>query len=149
MTQTTDYDIVGSYNNQRISSIDAERTVNMFEYIDPLGKKAKTLINTSGLTNTGFTFGAASGGVRQEFVFNNIHYIVVANQLYKITAPSTVSFVGSLNTNAGYVGMDANTFQVIIVDGVNGYIVDTVTGSFTVITDSSFASSPLDVCYLD
>jgi len=150
MTKTVDYEIVGSYNNQRISSIDAERSVNMFEYIDPLGKKPKILINTSGLTNTTYSFGSTTGGFRAQFVFQTNQYIVIGNSVFRITLTGTISLLGTfINTNAGYVGVDANTFQVIFVDGVNGYIWDTMANTFTQITDTSFPTSPIDVCYLD
>lgn len=150
MTQTIDYDIVGSYNNQRISSIDAERTVNMFEYIDPLGKKPRSLINTSGLTDTESDFGVVAGGFRAEFVFKNIHYMVMGNTFFSRDTAGVVSPLGVLiNTNSGYVGIDANTFQIIIVDGQDGYIYDTLASTFTRITDTSFPTQPIDVCYLD
>ena len=150
MTKTIDYEIVGSYNNQRVSSIDAERSVNLFEYIDPLGKKQKILINTSGLTNTNYAFGSVTGGFRAQFVFQTNEYIVIGNSVFRITLTGTISLLGTfINTNSGYVGVDANTFQVIFVDGVNGYIWDTMANTFTQITDTSFPTSPIDVCYLD
>lgn len=150
MTQTVDFDIVGSYNNQRISCIDSERSVNMFEYIDPLGKKPKSLINTSGLLDAFFDFGSATGGFRAQFVFLGNMYCVIGNSVFRITAGGTVSLLGTMtNTSSGYVGVDGNTFQVIFVDGVNGYIWDTIANTFTMITDSSFPTQPLDVCFLD
>ncbi len=155
MTKTVDYEIVGSYNNQRVSSIDAERSVNVFEYRDPLGKKPRSLINTSGLIDTEYVFGSAAGGARAQFVFQNIQYVVYGNattgsSVFRITPSGSVSFVGTIdNTITGYVGVDANTFQIIFVDGVNGYIWDTNANTFTKITDSSFPAQPLDVCYLD
>lgn len=150
MTTTQDFDIVGSYNNQRVSSIDSERSVNMFEYIDPLGKKPKTLINTSGLVDANFNFGAITGGARGGFVFQSNQYVVFGSSVFRITSSGTVSLLGTLiNTSSGYVGIDANTFQVIFVDGVNGYIWDTIANTFTMITDTSFPTQPLDVCYLD
>lgn len=145
-----DYNIVGSYNNQRVSSIDAERSVNVFEYNDALGKKPKSLINTSGLINTNFTFTSATGGFRAQFVFNNIEYVVVGSQIYSITTSGTVISIGTLaNTSSGYVGVDANTFQIIFVDGRNGYIWDTIAQVFEPITDQSFPTNPIDVCTLD
>ena len=144
-----DYDIVGSYNNQRVSSIDAERSVNLFEYIDPLGKKPKALINTSGLINSGLIFPGASGGFRAEFVFNDIQYAVIGNKFYSVNLSNNVSLLGTLTTAVGYVGVDANTFQIIIVDGNDGYIWDTIGNSFATITDPSFPADPIDVCYLD
>lgn len=145
-----DYDFIGSYNNQRVTSIDAERSINCFEYIDPLGKKPKTLINTSGLVGTDSDFGAASLGFRAQFTFNNHEYDVIGNSVFRRDTSGTVMFLGNLvNTNTGYVGVDANTFQVIFVDGRNGYIWDDIAMTFEMITDSSFPIKPLDTCYLD
>lgn len=156
MTKTTDFDIVGSYNNQRISSIDSERSVNIFEYIDPLGKKPKSLINTSGLMDTSTNFGVITGGFRAQYVFKQSsdgsvnEYCVIGSSVFRITSLGVVSLIGTLvNTTVGYVGIDANTFQIIFVDGVNGYIWDTIANTFTMITDSSFPVRPLDVCTLD
>jgi hypothetical protein len=146
---TEDYDIVGSYNNQRVSSIDAERSVNLFEYIDPLGKKPKSLINTSGLINTQLVFPGAQGGFRAQFVFNTIEYNIVGQNLFSVNSAGNVSVLGTLTTASGYVGVDANTFQIILVDGSNGYIWDTMANTFTKITDQSFPLLPIDVCYLD
>lgn len=145
-----DYDIVGSYNNQRVSSIDAERSVNLFEYRDPLGKKPKSLINTSGLINTNTNFGAATGGFRSQFTFQGFEYSVVGSSVFRTAPNGSTTLLGNMvNTNSGYVGVDANTFQVIWVDGINGYIWDTMANTFNMITDSSFPTQPVDVTFLD
>lgn len=156
MTQTVDFDIVGSYNNQRVTSIDAERSVNVFEYIDPLGKKPKSLINTSGLTDTELSFPGAAGGFRAQFVFkqpsngDTNEYVVIGSSVFRINSAGAVSPLGTLaNSSSGYVGIDANTFQVIFVDGHDGYIWDTNASTFTKITDTSFPATPVDVCFLD
>src|SRR6266850_8304249 len=127
MTATVDYDIVGSFNNQRVTEIDAERSVNMFEYLYALGKKPKVLINTSGLINTLSTFPSAmpTDGFRAQFVFNGVEYDVIGNHVYSRTIAGFITLLGTINTTAGYVGVDANTFQVIFVDGQNGWIWDT------------------------
>lgn len=150
MAKTEDYQVVGSYNNQRVSSIDAERSVNCFEYIDPLGKKPRTLINTSGLINTELDFGA-TGGFRDQFVFKDQEYSIVGSDIHVRTPNDTISKLNSLPlaTNSGYAAIDANNFQVIFVDGVNGYIYDTNSLVFTQITDTSFPVAPIDVCSLD
>lgn len=156
MTQTVDYDIVGSYNNQRVSSIDAERSINLFEYIDPLGKKPKSLINTSGLTDSGSSFNLSeddptlvTGGFRAQFVFKTFEYDVVGNSVYKTNSSGVAALIGTISSSSGYVGVDANTFQVIFVNGKDGYIWDITAQTFTHISDTSFPVSPIDVCYLD
>lgn len=149
MAKTEDYDIVGSYNNQIFSSIDAERSVNLFEYHDQRGKKPKCLISTSGIINTQLVFDSVIGGFRAQFVFNGIEYNVIGNSVFLTTTTGSVTFLGTISNTTGYVGIDANTFQVIFVNGQNGYIWDTVSMTFTQITDPAFPTNPIDVTFLD
>lgn len=149
MNKTIDFDIVGSYNNQRISPIDAERSINLFEYNDPLGKKPKSLLWTSGLINSNFSFTGQTKGFRAQYVLLGFMYFVVGSGVFRLDSNSILIQIGSLTTTDGYVGIDANTFQIIFVDGVAGYIWDTTTAVFTQITDPAFPPKPLDVCTLD
>lgn len=147
-----DYDIVGSYDNQRYSTINAERTVNMFEYIDPDGKRPKSMLPTAGLVDADLDFGAETGGARQTFVFDDAIYQVYGVSVFRTTGTTgslTTALIGTIGTSAGYVGIDANTYQVIFVDGVLGYIWDTNANTFEQITDTGFPATPVDVCYLD
>jgi hypothetical protein len=159
--QAKDYDIVGSYDNQRFPSINPERSINCFEYLDPRGKKPKALISTSGLINTNGNFATLgiSGGFRAQFVFTpesssqtiqGFTYSVVGNTFIKQNGIGIITILGTLvNTSSGYVGVDANTFQMLLVDGVNGYIYDAITGVFSMITDPAFPPNPVDCCFLD
>jgi hypothetical protein len=149
MTESVDFPIVGSYNNQRVHPLDAERTLNMFEYRDPSGKKPRALINTSGLINTNTLF--PLGGVfRAQFVFGGFMYCVVGGTIYRVDQFLHVVPLGNMNTLTGYVGVDANTFQVIFVDGKNGYIWDVKQNNILVtISDENFPTTPIDVAYLD
>lgn len=153
-----DFDLIGSYDNQRITTINAERTVNLFEYIDPQGKKPKSLLPTAGLINSGLDFGSETGGSRATFVYNNPNtgnqeiYQIFGESVYRITGSTnflTQSKIGSLSTTSGYVGIDANTYQIIFVDGEQGWIWDINALTFVQITDTGFPEKPIDVCYLD
>jgi len=147
-----DYDIVGGYDNQRVSTISAQRTVNLFEFMDPEGKRPKTLLPTSGLRNANLNFGSEHGGARAAFVFRDAIYTVFGQSVFRTTGTTSLLIttkIGDLTTSGGYVGVDANTYQVIFVDGEEGHIYDTNAGTFVQITDTSFPASPLDTCYLD
>lgn len=147
-----DYDIVGSYDNQRYTPINAERTINMFEFLDPQGKKPKTLLSTAGLVDADLDFGAETGGARASFVFNNEIFNVYGQSVFKTEGTTnflTTTKIGTLATAIGYVGVDANTFQVIFVDGEKGWIWDINAETFVQITDTSFPAKPIDVCYID
>lgn len=143
------YEIVGSFNNQRVSEIDSERSINCFPYFDPLSKDKQSLLGTSGLINQNLSFGSIAGGFRAEYVFNGNHYAVVGNAVILINNFNSFSILGFINTNFGFVGISANTFQVIFVDGVNGWVWNTTTTTFSQITDSNFPIKPIDVTYLD
>lgn len=149
MSAMVDFDIVGSYNNQRITSLDGERSVNMFEYIDALAKKPKSLQPTSGIANSNLNFAGAIGGFRAQFVFNNIVYNVIGNRVYSVNSALAVSLLGNINTASGYVAITANTTQVLFVDGLNGWIWTPSNSTFLQITDTSFPTRPLDATYID
>jgi hypothetical protein len=147
-----DYDIVGSYDNQRYPSINAERTINMFEYLDEKAKRPKMLLPTSGIIDAQLDFDGETDGSRASFAFKDAFYTVFGPSVFRTTGTidNLVTIqIGILDDPTGYVGVDANTFQVIFVDGVAGYIWDTNANTFTKISDSSFPLTPIDVCQID
>ena len=148
-----DYDIVGSYDNQRISTINAERTINMFEYVDEQAKRPKVLVGTSGLENANIDFGMEQGGSRASLVFKDAIYTVYGSTVFRTsgtTGALLTTKIGDVNAGStGYVGIDANAYQVIIVDGTGGWIYDTLHLTYEPITDTGFPAKPIDVCFLD
>ncbi len=155
-----DFEIVGSYNNQRFPNIDAERSINLFEYIDPKGKKPRALLSTSGIENTELIFPNTNptDGFRGEFVLNNFEYFVIGQNIYRRDINNNVTQLNTspLPTSVGYVGIDANNAaegeQIIFVDGQVGCVWDTGTGQFTFdlqTVDSAFPDLPVDVCFID
>jgi len=159
--KTESYDIVGSYNHQRVVSIDAERSVNLFEFIDPNGKKPKSLLPTSGLADTLFQFAGGADGWRAQFVVFSgtveTMFGVIGENIYRIDQFFNVTQINPnpLTSNVGYVGIDANNgnsageIEVIFVDGDKGYIYNLTTTIFVQITDPAFPVKPIDVTYLD
>lgn len=147
-----DYDFIGSYDNQRYSGINAERTINMFEYIDANAKRPKVLLPTSGLIETNLTFPEASGGSRGSWVFKNAIFQVFGQHLYKITGYGpglSAQKIGEFSTSVGYVGADANDSQILFVDGEYGYIYDTDVDFFVRVIDPAFPVKPPDCTFLD
>lgn len=151
-TKATDYDLIGSYDNQRVTTISAQRTINMFEYMDPEGKRPKSLLSTAGLVDTGLDFSPETGGSRATFVFSGVIYQVFGETVFRIFGPTgslVAQPIGTLSNSTGYVGIDANTFQVIFVDGNQGFIWDIDTEIFVRITDPAFPAVPVDVTFID
>lgn len=149
---TDNYEIVGSYNKDRIPNIDAERSINLFEYFDPKAKKPKVLLPTSGLQNTGYDFGT-DGAFRAQYNFRGTAYHVVKDRVYRQLPNSDPVQIGTLTTVTGYVGISANNAtvpEIIFVDGQKGwYYKNDASIPLTQITDINFPGQPIDVTFLD
>jgi hypothetical protein len=143
----TEFDIVGSFNEQANLPVAGERALNWYDFEDPKGKRSKTQYPTSGLL-TKLNFGG-NRAVRGGLVFGGNTYLVVGENVYFINPSFIINHIGTLTTFQGQVDIEANTFQVIFVDGVAGWIWDTVATTFTQIVGNGFPGQPLGVAYLD
>lgn len=139
---------MGSFSKQPIKSFDAQRTVNSFEYTDDSGKRGKLLVNTSGLVKK-VMINSGHNGWRASFVFKGYVYFIVGENVYRMTGQLVPALLGTITSIGGFAGIEANTFQVIFVDGVKGYIYDTNSGVFSQITSMGFPALPIDVAFLD
>lgn len=138
--------LVGPSSQQRSLPFNAERTVNLYPIVDQQGSETVALYGTPGLT---LFSTAGTGPIRGEFAAaNGRAFAVSGNTLYEITSAGTATNRGILNTSSGSVTMADNGFQLMIVDGVNGYIFTYLTNIFIQITDPDFPS-PKYVSFID
>lgn len=72
-----------------------------------------------------------------DVVGDNI-YAVHRGTLYSINNAGTATSQGTLSTTSGRVGMANNGTELMIVDGSNGYIYETVADTFAAISDGDF-----------
>ncbi len=75
-------------------------------------------------------------------------YTVVDSALYKVGPTGVRTSIGALNTERGHVGMQIGLNQLVVVDGLNGYVYDLLSGTFTQITSDGWLGSAT-VDYLD
>lgn len=124
--------------------LDCQRCVNLYPEPDEMqtGKDGSigSLIRTPGLTRK---VTLPLGEVRGLYTvsFNGTVYAVGGNTLYKVDSSYAVTALGTLRTNTGAVSMSDNGQQLIIVDGVSGYILNLNNSQFIEITSGSFYSS--------
>jgi hypothetical protein len=146
-----DFDIVGSYNEDRFKQFACERTVNLYEEMNPDGKKLKALKPTTGYRKIYSTNVPYYG--RALFEHKNFVYHVVGNQIFKIDSAFFANIISAetpLNTTSGYVSIDSNEAdEIIFADGVAGHIYNEITGAYTKITDANFPSAPSFAVYYD
>ena len=120
-----DFPVVGSLHEDIITKINAERTINMYEVDSPQGKKSTFLHPTPGKEFTA-TFVDGNTG-RASFEFKGFTYFVVGDTIYRmsVTLVPVVIALNFFTTITGHIGIAANEFQIIFVDGVKSFLFDT------------------------
>lgn len=144
-----DFPIFGDYNKRTDINFDTEDLANLFLIQDPNGKKKFAFLATPGLKKE-LTLFTGTSESRALYAFGNQLFGVFGNQVYMISEFLIPLQIGAINTDTGFVSIEANNAgQIIIVDGLNGYIYDTNSGVFSQITDPGFPAFPLNVGFLD
>lgn len=139
--------------------VSRQQRLNCFFEIRPDGDKNNIIVRgTPGLTAW---IALPSEPIRGWHVVSNVLYVVCGLLLVKVTTNGTITTLGSLNAaSTGNVDMDDNGVQLLIVDGLAGYIYTIVTGSyaqpalnaagsFGAITDANFPNGTTSVTFLD
>lgn len=125
---------VGPSYQSRSLNADNQRSVNCYLELDQTSERAPLALYGRPGYSTVFTFptypnrGCIQQGNESFWVAGNTVYVV--DSLYVATA------LGTINTSSGRVSMASNGTQVIIVDGVDGWLATSST--LTEITDVDF-----------
>jgi hypothetical protein len=156
--QETPFDIIGGTEKSEYPEFNPDLTVNMFQVLDNTAFFKKALFPTPGLSQkTGQTFqlGGENLGGRNAHLFKDAIYAVFKDTIYRIIGniidnklKLTHSVIGRIETETGHVGIENNNTQVVFVDGIGGWVYDTITGNFTKITDPNFPAGASDITLL-
>ena len=140
---------VGPAYRARSMNLNAQRCVNFYlETGGPNGRSGAALIGTPGLVRK-LVLPNAPCEVRAAEVFKGELWVVGGSKLYSITPGWVATERGTLGTSEGFVSIQANSSQLMIVDGVSGYIWDNKESEFSQITDPEFPAGAKTVSYLD
>jgi hypothetical protein len=126
---------VGPAYSARSLNADAQRAVNCYLEMDNASPRAPVaLYGTPGL-DLMQTLGSAP--VRGQIKLGSGTMIVVAGStVYAVSLSGALTTLGTINSVAGLVGMAANTTQVLIVDGLGGWLATAT--SLTEVVDEDF-----------
>jgi hypothetical protein len=121
-----------------------QRTVNLYPEVGQY-KTGAALIGWPG-DNLYASLG--QGPIRGSKIFKDHSVVVSGSGVYKVAKGGIVSTIGTLTTASGFVGIAESGLELMIVDGVNGFIWNGDT--FTQILDAEFIQLNSDsVAYLD
>ncbi len=125
--------------------VTAQRRLNCYFEQRPDGDKAGIVVyGTPGLVN----LGTMPSVVRRMLGTQSLLYVVAGTTLYSVSTTYTQTALGVLNTNSGTVSMANNPSQIIIVDGVNGYLYTPATNTFATITSPGFPNGANTVTFV-
>lgn len=139
-------------------SIGTEECLNFYlEFAQSGNAKAKYyLVKIPGMHRWGPVTTTNLGGCRGLYTTGTSRtFGVYGNKLAEIYKSGSMAVVGQLTSYSGKVSMVDNGYQIIIVDGKNGYIFNLKDNTFNTITDESFPGiadatmAPTHVAYLN
>ena len=125
---------VGGTYQARSLNASAQRALNCYLEMDQGNPRAPAaLYGTPGLALR-FTLGDAPvrGVIRQ----GDFCYWVAGDSVYKVATDYTATLLGTISTSTGRVGLASNGTEVLIVDGVGGWLA--TASALTAITDPDF-----------
>lgn len=82
-------------------------------------------------------------------VIGSSAYVVAGTKLYQVSLGGSVTLLGSIPTAARLVSMSDNSVQLIMVDGIFGYVLTLATNTITQITDANFPNGATSVEFLN
>lgn len=132
-SKAIDFPIVGSFSDDPIRKVNAQRTINLYEVSDPEGKKANYLASFSGLQQKG-TFSEGPNG-RNSILYRGNVYFVVGADIYRMDSGLIITRISTnlirFNTTSGHVGIAANETQIAFTDNSKLLIWDNVASTLT------------------
>lgn len=145
------FPIVGSFREDSITKINAERTINWYQVVPSTGAKDSYLHLSPGKKEVG-TFVNGNTGRNESFSFKGFTYYVVGDTIYQVDGTPTINPIAPnfFTTLTGHVGIAANENEIIFVDGIKAFLWNTITSTGIDTTPNlppGFA--PLDVTFMD
>lgn len=132
-------DIQFATNAYALASLPVSAQVCQNFYAEREPPDAKTQVAVFESPGLGSFSACGSGPIRGFQVMNNALFVVSGPELYKVSTPgATPALIGTGITGGNYVPMSNNGIQVIVVNGVNGWVWNDQTETFGIITDPNF-----------
>ena len=138
---------VGPAYEARSLNADAQTAINCYLELDSASPRAPLALY--GTPGTVLKFTLPNFPVRAAISEGGYSWWVAGNTVYKVDSSYTITSVGTISTSTGEVGMASNGVQILIVDGVNGWLITVATATMAVIADTDFPAGVKQCAYQD
>lgn len=140
---------VGPSHESRSINADCQQTRNCYLEMDNASPRAPVaLYGRPGLEPLG---NIGSGPVRAMFREGGAVFVISGNEVYRLIYSGGYigTFMGNIPSSTGPVGIASNGPQILIVDGLGGYMIDTVAITLANVTDPGFPVGVKRAAYQD
>lgn len=138
---------VGPSYQARSLNTDAQRTLNCYVELDNASPRAPiALYGTPGLVRR-LTLPTAP--VRFGIKEGAFSWWVAGNTVYRVDGAYNQVAIGTISTYTGEVDMVSNGAQILIVDGMHGWLIDVKESTLVQITDDGFPNGVTRAAYQD
>lgn len=128
-------------------NVDAQQTLNCFIELDNASPRAPSaLYGTPGTVLKATLPAIPVRGVVAEGGFT---WWVASGYVYRVDSSYNIVLLGIIGTRSGEVGMVSNGTQILIVDGVGGWLISVGASTITKITDDDFPNGVKRCTYQD
>lgn len=139
---------IGRGVSGRSKKVSAQKRTNIYLDVRPEGDKATIVAyGTPGLVAFADLGAWPARGIWR-MQSNDMLFVVAYDTLYTINRLGVATALGTLASTTGRVGMADNGFELIIVDGPNGYLYNPGTSAFSTITSPGWPGGET-VVFLD
>jgi len=138
---------VGPAYQARSLNADAQTAINCYLEMDNASPRAPLALY--GTPGTVLKCTLATGPVRGGISEGGYSWFVGGNTVYRVDSNWNMTTLGTISTNSGEVGIVSNGAQILIVDGVGGWLITVATSTLAVIADTDFPNGVKRCGYQD
>ena len=139
---------VGASYQARSLNVDAQRALNCYVELDQASPRAPmALYGTPGLRKVATA--PTGAGCRGAIAEGGYGWLVLGAYVYRLDSSYALTSLGTIGSSSGPVGLASNGNELLIVDGLAGWIVNVAASTLTQITDVDFPAGVKRASYQD
>lgn len=138
---------VGPSYTSRSLNADSQRAVNCYIEVDATNQRAPSVLY--GTPGTVLKLTLPTSPVRNGIKQGQYTWWISGGTVYRVSSIYTYLAIGTIGTNTGELGIASNGNQILIVDGVGGWIIDVAASTLTKIADPQFPNGVTRATYQD
>ena len=138
---------VGQAYKARSTNADSQRAINCYVEMDQASPRAPTVLY--GTPGTVLKLTLPTSPVRNGIHAGSFTWWISGSTVYRVDSAYNYLALGTIGTTSGELGIASNGNQILIVDGLGGWLINVSLSTLIQITDPQFPSGVSRATYQD